>query len=185
MTSASQTTWLNDAARGLAQQMVFWGQDVRHPEGNSLVRFGMSRTPSQGLTGTSCYSMRWEGGTVMLHGAVASWTPSDRKHGFIFSRDVRRMELWLGENPPVPGRARGSHGSPADRWTAALPFLRWLLAYERWVPVHCGPEWRMHCWRNLKRLPKGRPWLSPPLANRWWDLAVTSVPPRSKHLEPS
>ena len=49
-----ESVWLNDAARGLGQQMVFWGLDVRHPEGNRLVHSGMTREPSTGLKGTSC-----------------------------------------------------------------------------------------------------------------------------------
>jgi hypothetical protein len=174
--------FLNDAARGLAQQMVFWGHDVRHPDGNSLVRFGLARSPSPGLTGTSCYSMPWENGRIELHGAVASWTPDHPGNGCIFCRDRARIDLWNGTQPPVPGRQHGSSGSPEERWTGFLPFLRWLIAYETWIYRTHGPEWRTGCWRATKRLPKGKPWLAPELALEWWQLAATSSPPRPKQL---
>lgn len=173
---------LNDAARGLAQQMVFWGHDVRHPAGNSLVRFGLSRTPSSGLTGTSCYSMEWEGGLIELHGAVASWTPSAGGTGCMFCRDRGRIDLWRGHVPPVPGKQHGTSGTPELRHEAFLPFLRWLVCYEQWVAENLGSEWRTGCWRAIKKLPKGKPWLPPATALQWWKLAANSNPPRAKNL---
>ena len=174
--------FLNDAGRGLAQQMVFWGHDVRHPEGNLLVRFGLTRTPSPGLTGTSCYTMSWENGRIELHGAVASWTPDLPGNGSIFCRDRTRIDIWTGEQPPVPGRQHASGGSPEERWSGFLPFLRWLITYESWIHETHGPVWRSGCWRAIKRLPKGKPWLPPELATDWWYLAATSTPPRPKQL---
>jgi hypothetical protein len=173
---------LNDAARGLTQQMVFWGHDVRHPDGNSLVRFGLARSPSPGLTGTSCYSMSWENGRIELHGAVASWTPELPGNGSIFCRDRARIDLWTGNQAPIPGRQHGFAGSPEARWSGFLPMLRWLIAYESWVQEKLGPDWRAGCWRAIKRLPKGKPWLPPQLATEWWQLAATSNPPRPKQL---
>ena len=182
MTTEISPVYLSDAARGLAQQMVFWGHDVRHPEGNSLVRFGMNRSPSPGLKGTSCYSMTWENGQIELHGAVASWTPDLSGNGCIFSRDHARINLWNGDQPPVPGREHGCGGSPDKRWFAFQPFLRWLIGYEQWITRIHGATWRDGCWRALKRLPKGKPWLPPDLAFRWWELAATSAPSRPKQL---
>lgn len=173
---------LHDAARGLSQQMVYWGHDVRHPDGNSLVRFGMIRSPSPGLSGTSCYAMPWENGRIELHGAVASWTPDSPGHGSIFCRDRARIDLWTGGQPPIPGRQHGSGGTPQTRWSAFLPMLRWLIEYEAWIQQTHGPDWRAGCWRAIKRLPKGKPWLPPPLAAKWWQLAATSTPPRPKQL---
>lgn len=173
---------LNDAARGLAQQMVFWGHDVRHRDGNLLVRFGLERSPSPGLTGTSCYAMAWENGSLELHGAVASWTAPSDEPGIVFCRDKCHIGLWLGARPPVPGREHGTEGTVDQRWQAFQPFLRWLVSYERWILENHGPEWRADCWRALKRLPKGKPWLPPALALQWWELAATGNPPRPKSL---
>lgn len=173
---------LNDAARGLAQQMVFWGHDVRHADGNALVRFGLVRAPSPGLTGTSCYQMPWEGGRIELHGAVASWTAPADGMGCVFCRDLGRVDLWTGDQPPVPGRQRGHSGNAEERWQAVLPLLRWLLTYEIWVSENLGDPWRVACWRAIKKLPKGKPWLPPHLALKWWELAAAGNPPRPKDL---
>lgn len=177
------TVTLNDAARGLSQQMVFWGHDVRHVDGNALVRFGLVRSPSPGLTGTSCYSMAWENGTIELHGAVASWTPHPLDQtGFIFARDRGRIECWTSRSAPVPGRDAGESGTSGERWGASLPFLRWLVHYEKWVATTLGESWRTSTWRSLKRLPKGKPWLPPELALKWWGLAAAGEPLRPREL---
>ena len=131
---------LSDAARGIAQQMVFWGHDVRHPAGNALVRFGLERSPSPGLTGTSCYSMPWENGMIELHGAVASWTPPPGEIGSVFCRDRGGIALWHGRLAPVPGSEHGVVGTVEERWLAFRPLLRWLLGSRR-----REPRWSL-CW---------------------------------------
>ena len=164
--------------------MVFWGHDVRHTDGNALVKFGLARNPSPGLTGTSCYSMEWENGTIELHGAVASWTPHrEGESGCIFSRDRGRIECWHSRGAPVPGRDAGESATPDERWDAFLPFIRWLVRYEKWVIVTLGESWRKATWRTLKRLPKGKPWIAPDLALRWWELAAAGSPHRPKLLK--
>lgn len=179
---APSSVTLSDTCRGLAQQMTFWGHDVRHPAGNALVRFGLERLPSSGLTGTSCYRMPWEGGLIELHGAVASWTPPAGVTGIVFNRDRKRIDLWLGSQPPVPGVQQGLTGIPQQNWHAFQPFLRWLITYETGAVGTLGAEWRSGCWRAIKRLPKGKPWLPPQLALKWWELAASGKPPRPKDL---
>ena len=146
------------------------------------MRFGLTRTPSPGLTGTSCYAMPWENGRVELHGAVVSWTAPQGVTGFVFCRDTCHIGLWNGPHPPIPGREQGTAGTIEERWSAFQPFLRWLVAYESWIHQTHGAEWRAGCWRAIKRLPKGSPWLPPQLAADWWQLATTSAPPRPKQL---
>ena len=180
---SKSTTTLHDAAQGLAQQMVWWGHDVRHPAGNALVRYGLKRTPSPGLAGTSCYSMPWRDGLIELHGAVASWTAPAGSNGCIYNRDRRRIDLWHGEHAPIPGREFGEIGLTAERWQALLPLLVWLVGYEEWIHETLGPAWRTGCARALKKLPTGKPWLPPALALKWWKLAITLThPPRPKSL---
>lgn len=182
-TVPSHSVFLKDAALGLAQQMVWWGHDVRHPDGNALVRYGLKRTASTGLTGTSCYSIPWQGGHIMLHGAVASWTAPAGKDGCIFNRDHARIDLWRAGQTPIPGREFGESGPAAERWEALQPLLAWLLDYEEWILKTLGPEWRAGCARAVKKLPKGKPWLPPAQALQWWKLAVaSSTPPRPRAL---
>lgn len=173
---------LTDAARGLAQQMVWWGNDVNHPGGNALVRFGMARAPSAGLTGTSCYQAPWEEGVIELHGAVASWTAPHGAMGCVFSRDLGRVDLWTAARPPIPGRQRGESGRAEERWQALQPLLRWLISYETWISQTLGEPWRTVCWRAFKKLPKSKPWLPPHIALSWWQLAIVGTPPRPKTL---
>jgi len=45
---------LRESSRGLAQQIILWGHDVKHQQGNILLRFGMERRESTGVKGISC-----------------------------------------------------------------------------------------------------------------------------------
>ncbi len=181
--AAQRSVALNDAAKGLAQQMIFWGHDVNHRDGNALVRFGLSKSPSKGLTGTSCYSTPWQGGIVELHGAVASWTAPAGAEGCLFDRDKRRIVRWNGALPPVPGLEFGEGCCSEDRWHPLLPLLEWLVSYEEWVCETLGEAWRARCWKAVKRLPNGKPWLPPRLALEWWKSALSVPnPPRPRSL---
>jgi hypothetical protein len=165
---APTSTGLRQLARALGQQMVWWGHDVNHPQGNLLVLGGLERLASPGLKGTSCYRADWEGGWVELHGAVASWTSAPGGTGVMFSRERARVELWAGSRPPIPGKEVGVHADASTRGWAALPLIRWVADYEDWVHDTIGPEWRLGCWRALRRLPKARRWLPPAEARDWW-----------------
>jgi hypothetical protein len=136
-----ESVWLSDAARGLRQQMAFWGRDVRHPEGNRLIHLGMDREPSSGLTGTSCYSAPWEDGRVMLHGAVACWF-SNGNPGTIYCRERQKIELWKADQPPIPGPEHGTHGAATEVWMSFQPLLRWLVHYEEALRSRHGAGWR-------------------------------------------
>ena len=161
---------LRQAEKGLAQQMILWGHDVRHSGGNALQRFGMSREASSGLQGTSCYRMEWENGEVQLHGAVASWHAHDAPaaEGCLYSRTQKRIRLWGHARPPIPGEDHGEHGRAERCWTAFQPLQRWLIAYEIWVLAELGADWRRSTWRAQFSLVKKSPWLAPPAALAWW-----------------
>ena len=62
--AAARRLLLRDAAAGLYAQMYYWGQDVKHAEGNLLVRYGMTRVPKQTPKGTSRYRQYWGGGWI-------------------------------------------------------------------------------------------------------------------------
>lgn len=88
----------------------------------------------------------------------------------------------MGNEAPVPGVERGETGEAAARWQASLPLIRWILGYERWIHGTQPAEWRDGCWRAIRRLPKGKPWLPPAAALNWWELAAESRAPRPKNL---
>jgi hypothetical protein len=91
-----------------------------------------------------------------------------------YSRDQGRISLWMGERPPVPGFEFGSHGTAQERWEAALPMIRWIADYEKWVLERVGPAWRQACRKHIRRLPRGKSWLAPPAALDWWQRAAKS-----------
>lgn len=161
---------IREANKGIAQQMILWGHDVKHVQGNLLQRFGMTRQQSTGLKGTSCYLMPWEDGWVQLHGALACWFPSDgmRLSGCLFQRTSKRLKLWHASHAPVPGSDDGKNAAPEMVWQCSQPLLRWLMAYETWVIEECGMAWRQQTWRAQFSLTKKNPWLPPQEAMSWW-----------------
>jgi hypothetical protein len=64
---------------------------------------------------------------------------------------------------------QGQHRSPEETWEAFQPLLRWLVAYETWVALTLGAEWRWKTWRAQFALVKKSPWLAPEEALPWWE----------------
>ncbi len=159
---------LRDLAAGLHQQMFFWGRDAIHSDGSIFIRSGFHKRVSDGLKGTSCYSLPWQGGNIELHGSHAGWF--GQGGGFLFVRPLRRCVRWLDKNPPIPGTwPRGQYQSAADDalYKLAVPFLDWWLEHERIVAQLAGVRYRQDCYRLFNKLPKTRAWLAPQDAVSW------------------
>ena len=157
-----------DLAAGLQQQMVYWGKDVVHPAGNLLVQAGFSKRASEGLQGTSCYTLEWMGGRIVLHGSQAGWFGEDG--GFLYIRPKHRCVKGLGGTPPTPGHWPQEDFQScvdAELHALAVPFLRWWLHYEEWIRERFAEDYREQCYRQHKRLPKSRAWLRPRQAAGW------------------
>lgn len=169
MTQNSQrAAWARDLARGLGQQMFFWGRDAIHPEGNLFVRTGFEKRASTGLQGASCYSLDWQGGVIELHGSHAGWI--GQGGGFLFIRPLGRCLRWTDTATPIPGVWRNDQYDTrcdAELHAVAVPFLDWWLAHENHVAQSAGSGYRTACFRQFKKLPKSRPWLAPDDAIRW------------------
>ena len=162
---------LRDLADGIHQQMYFWGQDVLRPEGNFLVEYGFERLPSMGLKGTSRYRCEWQGGYIELYGACAGWYGSEG--GFTFIRPRHRCFVWLsGDVTPIPGawendridRAAGKN----ELYQASLPFIDWLLSYEKTIVNRFGSGYRQNNYASYRKVPKAKAWIEPPLALKWF-----------------
>jgi hypothetical protein len=160
---------LREATKGMAQQMILWGHDVEHPQGNAILRFGMERSESLGLKGTSCYTMTWENGHVQLHGAIACWF-GDRSEaiGCVYRRASQRLKCWHHPRAPIPGEEDGCYASPEIVWRHSQPFLRWLIAYETFIASELGIAWCHQSWRAQFSLTKKNPWLPRHEALAWW-----------------
>ncbi len=161
---------MRDATAGLRQEMFFLGMDVVHPSGNLLVRGGFERSPSNGLQGTSCYGLPWQGGRIELHGACAGWYPDDGSTGFVYIRPLGRCLPWVHGKPPVPGEwsvGIGRSPSPSALWETGLPFFSWWLSWEQQILRLGGRDYRTSCYRTFKKLPKSKAWLPPEAAIDW------------------
>lgn len=164
---------LRDLAEGLQQQMFFWGQDVIHPAGNQLVAQGFERLPSKGLKGTSRYRREWQDGHLELYGSCAGWYGPNG--GFAFIRPRKRVVIWTsGDTTPTPGLWQpefiktGIHKT--ELHAASLPFLDWLLSYEKNILTQFGPAYREENYHQYQKVPKATSWISPELALKWFTI---------------
>jgi len=162
--------FLRDLADGIQQQMFFWGQDVRRPEGNFLVAQGFQRSPSLGAKGTSQYRLPWKNGHIELYGSCAGWYGPEG--GFTFIRPRRRCAIWLsGEETPIPGawqRELIAKSTPHNElYLASLPFLDWIINYEHAVLTRFGKSYREANHREYNKVPKAKAWIQPTAALQW------------------
>ncbi|MGE9270153.1 MAG: hypothetical protein ACQKBU_05055, partial [Verrucomicrobiales bacterium] len=150
------------------QQMYFWGRDVSHRLGNVFTAFGMWKTPSPELPGSSRYSMPWQQGQIELHGACVGYYAGGE--GFVFIRPFDRCYHWVGEAPAIPGnwdKERLERLSASQLHDSARPFLDWRIHYEERIEDQLGPDDRAVCFRSFRRLPRSRSVLPPAAAMEW------------------
>lgn len=169
-----QRSLLRDVARGLGQQMFFWGCDVRHATGNLLVHAGMERIarPERRGEGSSRYRMKWGSGLIELHSYCFGWycqTPPFR--GAIFIRSLERLASCVGPLPVTPGKYEQEQMTleGADELLHSIrPLLEWILSYERNIRNLTDGSYRDACWRRYLSKMGARPWLSPSEAESWF-----------------
>jgi len=165
--------FLRDLADGIHQQMYFWGQDVVRPEGNFLIESGFERLPTKGLKGTSRYVLEWQGGHIELYGACAGWY--GRGGGFVYVRPRHRCSIWLSDqHTPIPGAWQDElidkSATRDELYHASLPFIDWLLSYEKTVIDRFGPDYREANHASYQKVPKAKAWIKPSLALKWFQL---------------
>ena len=162
---------LRDLAEGLQQQMFFWGQDVIHPGGNQLVQNGFQRLRSKGLKGTSCYRREWQNGHLELFGSCAGWYGPNG--GFAFIRPRKRVVIWdSAETRPTPGLWQPEfikrRAKKAEIHAFSLPFLDWLISYEKDILDRFGADYRRENYHRYDKVPKATSWIRPEAALRWF-----------------
>lgn len=169
LSNSAKLGLLRDFTDALGQQMFFWGRDVLHPRGNLLCHFGFDRRKSEGLDGTSCYRMDYDGDLIELHGACVG-RYSKEKSGFLFVRNRKGCFLYESDEPPAPGFYAKEYlrSAPIDEmFDASLKFLRWWLEYETFINQATERGYRDRCFRMFRKLPKSKPWLVPDQARKW------------------
>ena len=170
MTSNSSTlrVLLNDCAKGFYQEMYFLGKDVLHPQGNQLKDFGFSRAPSQGLKGTSCYTLETPQGVIELYGSCAAFYGA-HDH-IVFIRKKERFYHWLPQERLIAGQWEQTDlksPPPHQMAKSLIPMLEWWAEYEQWIGQRFDPSYRQACWRDWKKVKSKPPWLSPCQVRPW------------------
>lgn len=159
---------LKDCASGFYQQMFFLGKDVSHTSGNQLIAYGFKKSPSTGLTGTSCYTYQSGSITIELYGACAALYTEHTK--IVFLRERCQFYQWLPEHKLVAGRWSSDDiklTSAEARFNDLVPLLQWWVQYEKWIGERFDPSYRNQCYRDWKKLKSRTPWLHPSIGPQW------------------
>lgn len=171
--------------------MYYWGLDVKHADGNLLVRHGMERIARHTAHGTSRYRMPWQGGLIELHGFCAGWYGPDG--GIIFHRSRNIWLAWPHAQPPDP-QCLSDEAVMACRSTIpvqkmlqrAAVLTGWVHEYERRAQPLWGAKGRLRHYRAFLKLIPRRWWLPPALSLRWFQQFAANPfeTPRPKSLLP-
>lgn len=167
---------LRDADRLFDVTMWCLGQDVRCPEGNLLLRRGLTRhARPEGVEGQSAYSVALaHGGRLSLWGfgalcecGQAVFVPRD---GF--------APRWLAHAPARPAfqaselgpwRAPATAGERREVHQCLVELAEWLAGHEDWVLREVGLDWRRACVASRR---KASPVPPEALAAAWWRLGA-------------
>lgn len=179
----------------LDQQLWFIGHDIRHADGNALVRYGFERIRSD-AGGTTCYRLAgaaagrdlvcWGFGVFVGPGTAASGTG---RHGVLMQRHAASPRLLAAPLPlplhkpselprlrlPVTGRER-------DEVNASRSLVASVLGdYEQWARIALGSAHRARVLTTLPRHKRRRFWVATDLAPLWQPLrqARADQPPCS------
>lgn len=167
-----------DAERLFDLTMWCLGRDVSHPQGNLLLRCGLTRErPPEGARGNSVYTAVLPGGgSLKLWGfgvlcdggedavfmARDGFTPrmvdTARVQWPVFDAEGLR-DAW------APRTFREQRGCRAT----VVMLAEWLARYEQWVADGVGLSWRGACFAERRKAPPVRP---EQLAAAWWRIAT-------------
>lgn len=136
------------------QQMWCWGQDIRCPEGNLLLAYGLTRKPPpETVKGSSRY--HWSGSEthqLLLWGFGLAYMQIGtgglflKRFGFtprLLAGDPLNQIWALDQLPRVRLPRTSEEGQKTLTLFAAL--LRWISRYEQWIQETCGCAYRQHC----------------------------------------
>jgi hypothetical protein len=167
----------------LHQQCWQWGQDIRRPEGNLLLAYGLERMrPPAGIAGSSTYFVGVAGGWIRLWG-----------FGLVYAQNGRAVYLHRYQFEPLlvdPSAAREPIWTPDllrpiggwDPQTGAKALV-WIANYERWVLREFGLSYRRSVlwnWHEPAVLPEQLPaaWetLAWEMERRNWETGASGGP---------
>ena len=127
MSAQRRVGLLNDYKNAIGQHLFFWGRDVVHPRGNLLREFGLERYTRRGVTGSSCYTMSYQGDIIELHSMCVGRYSQDAP-SMLYTRQPHECWIYEDDTPPPPGRYDQSlmtRGSLEKIEAASRSFLAW------------------------------------------------------------
>jgi hypothetical protein len=148
----------------LHQQCWLWGQDIKRPEGNLLLKYGFERIrPPAGIQGSTRYQIRLsDRATLSLWGFGLYYTRYGYGGVYLNRYDATPRychaadflpHVWTPADLPVTGH------DPQIPYLASKAF-HWIANYERWVLHHYGLSYRRAClstWHQPSILPQSLP----------------------------
>lgn len=161
----------------LDQQAWCWGQDIRNPRHNLLLKFGFQRARQQETVGHgSRYRLVLSPTARLLLWGHGAYLGIDGLGGLYLGRfDFLPLRtslpdlpeaIWTVDGlPDLRGTRTGADARPTAYLLSSL--LRWIGAYETWVLRSEGMAYRRQCLAGWQR-PQLAPHLVP---GRWRDLA--------------
>ena len=151
-----------------------WGQDVRYPCGNLLIRYGLERLarlgPDGRTAGYTC-SINDHGG-VWLRGSGMFYSRGGGAGIFLGRYDMRPrmitcdappLDTWMMEGLDAFPLAEASQRGIAEACLLVPEACAWIAAYERWITEAFGIAHREQCLRGWgqRETPAGE------FAQRW------------------
>jgi hypothetical protein len=167
-----------DAERLFDLTMWCLGRDVKHPEGNLLLRSGLTRErPPEGQQGQSVYTATLAGGgSLKLWGFGVLCEGGDAavfiaRDGFTPRLvDVASMEWPVFEAERLQAASAPLTFQEQRACRASVAVLaEWLARYEQWVADGVGLSWRSECFSERRKAPAVSPGQ---LAAAWWRISA-------------
>ena len=137
------------------QQMWCWGQDVRRPEGNALLLYGLARdTPPAASRLGSVYHLSPEAGSRLIltgfgvfygrAGLGSLYLARQRFSPFLLRRAALPDPCWKVHAVP-PHRPPQTKREQERVRLLMGQALSWIADYEEWIGQELGSEYREKC----------------------------------------
>ena len=152
----------------LHQQLWCLGKDIKVPENNLLIRYGLERIrPPQGTTGNSNYVVRFDGEVSLALWGFGIYYGYGKNQGVYIGRynvypklihdEPLSLPVWDPANLPEMKTPEG-----IEEWEYSFilisELLEWVARYEEWVSLTMAGSYRKEClkeWRQTNRFRRG------------------------------
>lgn len=146
-------------AETMHMQCWFWGCDIKHPNGNLLLRNGFCRhRPPEGSEGSSCYFKNLPDEKRLLLWGFGLALIDIHSSGIYVNRyKFRPIAIQLPEDNSIPYRPEHLNAATDENqedWSRSILLLAdavsWIVSYEKWISVELGNGYRRVCQRAFQ-----------------------------------